>query len=61
MSKLFGKTPKAPDPQLMPDPDNQAIKDARAAELVAARQRSGRASTILTGTDAYTGTKTGVQ
>jgi hypothetical protein len=50
--------PKPPKPVLMPDPDDQRIKMAQAREYTAARQRSGRASTILSG-DSYSGTTTG--
>jgi hypothetical protein len=42
----------------MPDPDDQRIKQAQAREYMAARNRSGRASTILSG-DSYSGTTTG--
>lgn len=59
MGSLF-KTPKPPKPVLMPDPENAAIKDARVKELLAARQRSGRASTVLSGDDSYSGTTTGL-
>lgn len=59
MSSLF-KTPKPPKPVLMPDPDNAAVRDARMKELLAARQRAGRASTMLSGDDSYSGTTTGL-
>ncbi len=58
MTSLFS-TPKPPKPVAMPDPENAAVLDARKKELLAARQRSGRASTMLTGDDSYSGITTG--
>jgi len=57
MGGLF-KTPKPPKVVPMPDPDDQRIKNAYAKEIAAARQRSGRASTILSGDDNYSGSTT---
>ena len=53
--KPFGskkkKTAAAPDPteRVMPLPDDDAVKRARAASILQQRGRSGRSSTILTG------------
>lgn len=40
--------PPIPEPALMPDPDDQAIKRNQRRKFAAARQRSGRLSTINT-------------
>lgn len=53
MSKLFSgpKAPKVkePEPVPMPDPESPEVDAARRRQQEAARLRSGRASTILTG------------
>lgn len=43
------KAPKIPEPTPMPDADGMEAEAARRRELEAARARSGRASTILSG------------
>lgn len=49
VGKLLGKTPAAPKPTLMPDPENQdAARKKALTELIT---RSGRQSTILTDTN----------
>lgn len=62
MSGLFGSTPKPPPPPKpvpMPDPNDLGVKDAQLQQLLKARQRSGRASTVLSGEDAYSQSTTG--
>ena len=39
--------PKVPDPVPMPDPDDPAAKQDQMKMMLLARQRSGRASTLL--------------
>lgn len=63
MSGLFSK-PKVPDPPkpvLMPDPEDPAKKEDERLRYLAARQRGGRASTMLSGDDNYSGTTTGMR
>ena len=59
MTGLFGKTPKPPKVVPMPDPEDQRIKMAYSREIAAARARSGRASTVLSGDDSYSSSTTG--
>ena len=40
--------PPIPEPAVMPDPDDQAIKAEKRRKFAAVRQRSGRLSTINT-------------
>lgn len=40
--------PPIPEPAVMPDPDDQALKVAKRRKSAQARQRSGRLSTINT-------------
>lgn len=58
MGSLFS-VPKPPKPVEMPDPDNKLVKNDYAKQIAAARQRGGRASTILSGDDSYAGSTTG--
>lgn len=60
LSGLFS-TPKSPAPVLMPDPQDPVAKDQQRMMAISASQRSGRASTILNGTDSYSGTTTGTK
>jgi len=53
------KVPKPPKPVQMPDPEDMQIKLQKRREIAAARKRSGKASTILSGDDNYSGTTTG--
>ena len=56
------KTPKPPKAVLMPDPEDPEVKDASRLEYLAARKRSGRASTMLGGNDdSYSGNSTGMK
>lgn len=61
VGNVFGKKPSAPQaaaapavekPTVMPTPDDEAVRKAKARSLVAMTQRQGRASTILTGDNA---------
>lgn len=45
----------------MPDPEDPAKKDMARLDYLAARKRSGRASTMLSGDDSYSGTSTGMK
>ena len=49
MGKLFGggSTPKPTPVQRMPEQDDPAVKEAERQRQLAIRQRSGRASTVL--------------
>lgn len=58
MSGLFS-TPKPPKVAPMPDPDDTAVRDQALRDQLAARMRSGRASTILSGDDRYSRATTG--
>lgn len=70
MSGLFSKPkidipkpPEPPPPVPMPDPDDPAHKMDQLKVMAAARNRSGRASTILSsggGSSDYAGTTLGV-
>ena len=51
MSALFSK-PKVPKP---PSVDDEAVAEARRKELLAAKNRKGRSSTILTGPSGLSG------
>lgn len=56
------KIPEPPPPQVMPDPDNLAVKIDQKNMLSKARARAGRTSTILSGGDtqsSYSGTTLG--
>lgn len=46
------KIPPLPDPVVMPDPDDPELKRAKLREMLLARQRGGRASTILSSSSA---------
>lgn len=49
MGALFGGKQQTPAPaQVMPDTQDPAIKDAQKRAAMAAQQRSGRTSTVLT-------------
>ena len=64
MAGLFKKpkTPKPPKAVLMPDPEDPETKDVQRLEYLAARKRSGRASTMLGGeNDSYSGNTTGMR
>lgn len=41
------KSPKVKEPAVMPTPDDAEVQRARRRSLAAQRQRSGRASTVL--------------
>ncbi|NLS19894.1 hypothetical protein HGP16_25480 [Rhizobium sp. P40RR-XXII] len=59
MGGLFGSKTPAPTPvQAMPDTEDPAVKEAQKRAAMAATQRSGRTSTVLTtpATRAPTGT-----
>lgn len=58
MAGLFS-TPSPPKPQPMPDPQDPAVLDQQRQRIIAAQARSGRASTMLTGGDSYSGRTTG--
>ncbi|MDE2440023.1 MAG: hypothetical protein KGP14_03285 [Betaproteobacteria bacterium] len=58
MASLFS-TPSPPKPQPMPDPQDPRALDIQKQQLIAAQARSGRASTILSGNDSYSGRATG--
>lgn len=61
MGNLFGVKKPTPQPVTpMPDPDGPEAQAARMAELLSLRQRSGRASTILSDSNRnYTATRLG--
>jgi hypothetical protein len=64
MSALFSgppKPPPPPPPQPMPDFADPAILAAARRRQLEAATRSGRASTMLTNTDDYSGDKLGVR
>ena len=63
MGGLFKKpkTPKPPKAVLMPDPEDPEKKDASKLEYLAARKRSGAASTMLDKDDSYSGFSTGMK
>lgn len=62
MGFLKAKTPKPPKAVLMPDPEDPQVKDVQRLEYLAARKRSGRASTMLdSGDDSYSGSFTGLK
>lgn len=44
-------TPPIPEPAVMPDADEEAVRAARRRQIAEIQARSGRASTILTQTD----------
>ena len=63
MTGLFSK-PKIPKPKpatRMPDPEDPAMKQDQMRQMMLARQRSGRASTILSsGSGDYSGSTLGI-
>lgn len=54
--------PELPDPVLMPDPDDTAAEREQMRQMLLARQRSGRASTLLSSGDSadYGGSTLGI-
>lgn len=63
MTSFFKKpeVPDPPDPVKMPDPDDPAIKLDQTRQMMLARRRSGRASTVLSGESGdYSGSTLGI-